>query len=181
MSNLRNSAAAAAVLVAAGIAVVPAFAETLGGAMAKAYTHNSDLNSARAGVRVTDETVVTLPGYPRLDCKFAGLHDGSKDEEGRLSLRPTFLTQRDSGLVRFGERLWNVQSVNNLATQRSSFPLGRFGYEVRRSGAVVAAVEVAGRGRVWFVPGLADDERRELAVTVAALLYYGVLLEQMDL
>jgi len=39
------------------MAVVPARAETLTGAMAKAYTHNSDLNSARAGVRVTDENV----------------------------------------------------------------------------------------------------------------------------
>jgi outer membrane protein len=32
-------------------------AETLAGAMAKAYNHNSALNSARAGVRVTDEDV----------------------------------------------------------------------------------------------------------------------------
>lgn len=131
--------------------------------------------------RVTDETVVTLPGYPRLDCKFAGLDQEPGGEVGQLSLRPAFLTQRDSGLARFGERLWNIQSVNNLATQRSSFPLGRFGYEIRRSGALVAAVEVAGKGRVWFVPELAEDERRELALTVAALLHYGVLLEKMDL
>lgn len=35
----------------------PAFAETLAGALAKAYTNNASLNSARAGVRVTDEGV----------------------------------------------------------------------------------------------------------------------------
>jgi len=54
--KLRYSVFAAFALslaVPAGLAQ----AETLSGAMAKAYTHNSDLNSARAGVRVTDEDV----------------------------------------------------------------------------------------------------------------------------
>jgi hypothetical protein len=124
--------------------------------------------------RVTDETTVTLPGYPRIDCKFAGAGGG------RMSLRPDFLTQRDSGLARFGDRLWNIQSVNNLASQRSSFPLARFGYEFRRGGEVVAAVEIAAKGRVWFSPNLTADEHRELASAVTALLYYGMLLEQMD-
>jgi outer membrane protein len=35
----------------------PSFAETIHGAMAKAYQNNASLNSARAGVRVTDEGV----------------------------------------------------------------------------------------------------------------------------
>lgn len=124
--------------------------------------------------RVTDETTVTLPGYPRIDCKFAGAG------EGRISLRPDFLTQRDSGLARFGERLWSIQSVNNLASQRSSLPLARFGYEFRKGGEVVAAVEIAGKGRVWFSPGLTPDEHRELASVMTALLYYGALLQEMD-
>lgn len=42
----------------------PAFAETLNGALAKAYQFNSSLNSARAGVRVTDESVpLAKSGY----------------------------------------------------------------------------------------------------------------------
>lgn len=57
LSNLRNSVAAALVLSAAFLEVAPAFAETLAGALAKAYQYNSTLNSARAGVRVTDENV----------------------------------------------------------------------------------------------------------------------------
>jgi outer membrane protein len=36
---------------------VPSFAETIHGAMAKAYQNNASLNAARAGVRVTDEGV----------------------------------------------------------------------------------------------------------------------------
>lgn len=123
--------------------------------------------------RVEDETTVTLPGYPRIDCKLAGAR-------GMMSLRPDFLTQRDSGLLRFAERSWNVQSVNNLASQRSSFPLARFGYEISSGGKVVAAVETAGKGRVWFSPALADDEREELAEAMSALLYYATILEDED-
>src|SRR5690606_16811329 len=38
--------------------------ETLTGAMSKAYQHNSELNAARAGVRVTDEGVaIAKSGY----------------------------------------------------------------------------------------------------------------------
>jgi hypothetical protein len=124
--------------------------------------------------RVEDETTVTLPGYPRIDCKLDGAH------QGLMSLRPDFLTQRDSGLLKFGEHLWNVQSVNNLASQRSSFPLARLGYEFRAGGAVVAAVETAGKGRVWFSPSLAADEREELATAMSALLYYATILDEQD-
>jgi outer membrane protein len=49
--------AGAAFMVAALFLAVPASAETISGALAKAYQNNSSLNSARAGVRVTDEGV----------------------------------------------------------------------------------------------------------------------------
>lgn len=55
MSKFRKCLAAA--VFSAGLAVAPASAETLFGALAKAYQFNSSLNSARAGVRVTDEGV----------------------------------------------------------------------------------------------------------------------------
>jgi outer membrane protein len=57
LSILRNSVAAASLLSALALTAAPAFAETIGGALAKAYHYNSELNSARAGVRVTDENV----------------------------------------------------------------------------------------------------------------------------
>jgi hypothetical protein len=122
----------------------------------------------------TDETTVTLPGYPRVDCKLAGPH------RGYLSLRPAFISQRDSGLLQIGEKVWNVQSVNNLASQRSNFPLARFGYEFISGGKVVAAVETAGTGRVWIQPGLPEGDREDLATAVTALLYYGAFLDAQD-
>ncbi|MCB1452171.1 MAG: TolC family protein, partial [Rhizobiaceae bacterium] len=43
---------------------VPASAETITGALSKAYQNNSSLNATRAGVRVTDENVaIAKSGY----------------------------------------------------------------------------------------------------------------------
>ena len=123
----------------------------------------------------TDETAVTLPGYPRVDCKLSG------PQRGYLWLRPAFVSQRDSGELQVGDKHWKVQSVNNLASQRSNFPLARFGYEFSVEGKVVAAVETAGTGRVWFQPGLAEEDREDLAAAMAALLYYGAFLDAQDL
>ena len=51
-------------LSAAALSSTGSAAETIGGALAKAYGNNSELNSARAGVRVTDETVaIAKSGY----------------------------------------------------------------------------------------------------------------------
>jgi outer membrane protein len=59
---LSKSVFLAALLAAT--AMTPAFGETLTGAMSKAYQHNSELNAARAGVRVTDEGVaIAKSGY----------------------------------------------------------------------------------------------------------------------
>ncbi|WP_432420055.1 TolC family outer membrane protein [Nitratireductor mangrovi] len=55
----------AALLVSAAVTVPgAALAETIGGALSKAYVNNSSLNSARAGVRITDEGVpLAKSGY----------------------------------------------------------------------------------------------------------------------
>ncbi|WP_024585403.1 TolC family outer membrane protein [Aliihoeflea sp. 2WW] len=57
MSTFRRFLFSAALASSALIAVAPAHSETILGALAKAYENNASLNSARAGVRVTDETV----------------------------------------------------------------------------------------------------------------------------
>jgi hypothetical protein len=124
--------------------------------------------------RTTDETSVTIPGYPRIDCEFLGAR------AGRLSLRPSWLSQRDSGTAEFGGRRWTVESVNNSEAQRTNFPLTRFGYEFSARGTVVAAVETWGAGRVWIDPALDSAEQDELAVATTALLYYASLLEYED-
>lgn len=124
--------------------------------------------------RVTDESAVNLPGYPRIDCQFSGARPG------RLSLQPSWLSQRDSGTAEFGGRRWAVESVNNVEAQRSNFPLAPFGYEFRSNGKVVAAVETWGAGRVWIDPALGVIEQDELAAATTALLFYASLLEYED-
>lgn len=60
--SFRKVLLASVVLVTAGMG--PVSAETIQGALAKAYKFNSQLNSARAGVRVTDENVaIAKSGY----------------------------------------------------------------------------------------------------------------------
>ncbi len=55
---------AALLVTAAVVSPVQASAETILGALTKAYQNNSSLNSARAGVRVTDENVaIAKSGY----------------------------------------------------------------------------------------------------------------------
>lgn len=65
---MRHSFLATAVAVAVVVAPQAVRAETIFGAMAKAYENNSSLNSARAGMRVTDESVaLAKSGYrPRV-------------------------------------------------------------------------------------------------------------------
>lgn len=64
MSPIRRRIAGLLAVSAAFLAVTPASAETILGALAKAYTNNSTLNSGRASVRVTDEDVaIAKSGY----------------------------------------------------------------------------------------------------------------------
>ena len=57
MSLVAKNILAAALLAATALSSTPAGAETLFGALSKAYQLNSSLNFNRAGVRVTDENV----------------------------------------------------------------------------------------------------------------------------
>ncbi len=64
MSPVRKKVFAAVVLSALSLTPTVVFAETISGALAKAYQLNSQLNSARASVRVTDEGVaIAKSGY----------------------------------------------------------------------------------------------------------------------
>ncbi len=62
--SLRKALLAAAVFPLLFAAVSPASAESLKGALAKAYANNPDLNAARAALRATDENVtIAKAGY----------------------------------------------------------------------------------------------------------------------
>ena len=55
--SLRKRLVTAILVSATALSPLAASAETITGALSKAYQNNSSLNSARAGVRVTDEGV----------------------------------------------------------------------------------------------------------------------------
>ena len=57
VSIVRKAALWAAVSTSVLLAPHAVLAETIFGAMAKAYANNPDLNAARAGLRATDESV----------------------------------------------------------------------------------------------------------------------------
>jgi outer membrane protein len=62
--SVKKRLFAALLLSASMLSPLPASAETIFGALSKAYQNNSQLNSARAGVRVTDEGVaIAKSGY----------------------------------------------------------------------------------------------------------------------
>ena len=64
MSRLRRTLLLTATLAAAAMVPLTASAESILGAMAKAYENNPDLNAARAGLRATDEGVaIAKSGY----------------------------------------------------------------------------------------------------------------------
>ncbi|QDB99535.1 TolC family outer membrane protein [Mesorhizobium sp. 8] len=64
MPSVTKSLAAVLLVSASLFPALPASAETILGALAKAYQNNSQLNSARAGVRITDEGVaIAKSGY----------------------------------------------------------------------------------------------------------------------
>lgn len=64
MPSVNKSFLTAMLVSATMLSPLPASAESILGALAKAYQNNSELNSARAGVRVTDEGVaIAKSGY----------------------------------------------------------------------------------------------------------------------
>jgi hypothetical protein len=120
----------------------------------------------------SDETEITQPGFPWLDCKFAG------SQTGRLSIHADFSTQRDHGSSLFPPSNWQVRSVSAL--EKGHVPWARFGYEFLHDDQVLGAVETIGYGRVWMQPDLTPMEENQIALMSTALLYYGTLLELRD-
>ncbi|PSJ58596.1 TolC family outer membrane protein [Pseudaminobacter soli (ex Li et al. 2025)] len=112
MLFLRKGILAAVFFSATALSTVPSFAETITGAMAKAYQYNSSLNSGRAGVRVTDEGVaIAKSGYrPTI------LGVGNINYTSTLNARQTSA----SFGVQINQTLFDgFQTKNNVAGARS--------------------------------------------------------------
>jgi len=115
--------------------------------------------------RLSDETTLTLPGYPRIYCTSSGAHPGLVDVQAAA------VTLFETGHADMAGARWQVRSVGKLA---------RLGYELLLEGKVVATVETASAGRVWMLPTLDSGRQAELAVIAGALLYSTAALELQD-
>jgi outer membrane protein len=115
---LRKSVFAAILVSATALSPFSASAESIRGALAKAYQYNSQLNSARAGVRVTDESVAiaksgwrpTVNGSADID--YSSSHVNGTDRSVRL-------TTGNFG-VQINQTLFDgFQTRNNVAAAES--------------------------------------------------------------
>jgi len=95
-SSFRRTASLAAMVVGCMALSQPVFAETISGALARAYGYNPDLNATRAGGRATDENLPTaLSGY-----------------------RPTITATADAGIS------YQESSLGGVNTSRTTQPRG---------------------------------------------------------
>jgi outer membrane protein len=136
VSLAANRIVAALFVSAAALCSTAASAETIFGALAKAYQFNSTLNSARAGVRVTDENVPiaksgnrpTIAGSGSIDYssnKFYRLTTGSFGVEIQQSLFDGFQTRNNvraaEAQVRASNESLRNQEQNTLFDAASAY------------------------------------------------------------
>ncbi|MEO4040390.1 TolC family outer membrane protein [Hoeflea sp. CAU 1731] len=124
MSSIRRllilSVAAASLAAAQGAA----YAETIFGAMAKAYENNPDLNAARAGLRATDEGVaIAKSGYrPTI---IAGV-EASRTTTWHAPSETSTITDAASAGVTLTQTLFDgFQTKNNVNAAKSNVLGGR--------------------------------------------------------
>lgn len=93
MSIRKYLAAAAALPLLIGLSQ-PVLAESLAGAMAKAYANNPDLNSARAALRASDENVtIAKAGYrPQIGASASASANHTQDVSGAPGYTDTYHT-----------------------------------------------------------------------------------------
>lgn len=130
MSFFRNVVVAVAIPSAAFAAPATACAETIFGALSKAYQNNSTLNSTRAGVRVTDEGVAiarsrglpTISGSAKIDYSNTRGDNSGRLTTGNFGVRidqPLFDGFQTKNSVAQAQAQVHV-SVEGLNTQQNS-------------------------------------------------------------
>lgn len=93
--------------------------------------------------------------------------DGAGEELWRLVVEHRRGT--GAGYVQLGEREWQLERGEPVTPMGYVDELGFLLFDGDRA---VAAVEIAGRGRVWIAPNLAAVERRTAAAVAAAAISY---------
>ena len=116
MPPLRKSVLVAILVSATALSPLAASAETITGALAKAYQYNSQLNAARAGVRVTDEGVAIAKSGWRPTATGSGSIDYTNTHGQGISRR---ITTGSFG-VQINQTLFDgFQTKNNVAAAES--------------------------------------------------------------
>ncbi|MER9002725.1 TolC family outer membrane protein [Mesorhizobium sp. M0862] len=115
MPSLAKSLFVTVLISATALSPIAASAETILGALSKAYQNNSSLNSARAGVRVTDEGVaIAKSGYRPVITGSADIDYTSRHLNGRNA--SLALTTGSFG-VRIDQTLFDgFQTKNRVAS-----------------------------------------------------------------
>ena len=117
VSFFRKSLFAVALVSATALSPLSASAETILGALAKAYQNNSQLNSARAGARVTDEGVaIAKSGWRPTIAGTAGIDYSATRRAGST----TNLSSASFG-VQINQTLFDgFQTKNNVAAAEAN-------------------------------------------------------------
>ncbi|RWK05908.1 TolC family outer membrane protein [Mesorhizobium sp.] len=116
MPPVRKTILAATLISATALSPLAASAETITGALAKAYQYNSQLNSARAGVRVTDEGVAIAKSGWRPTVTGSGSIDYTNTHGQGISRR---ITTGSFG-IQINQTLFDgFQTKNNVAAAES--------------------------------------------------------------
>ncbi|RRI02372.1 transporter [Mesorhizobium tamadayense] len=118
MPPLHKTFLAAMLVSATALSPLTASAETITGALAKAYQYNSQLNSARAGTRVTDEGVAIAKSGYRPTIKGSASIDYTSSHANRLG-QTLNITTGNFG-VQIDQTLFDgFQTKNNVAAAES--------------------------------------------------------------
>lgn len=103
-------------------------------------------------------------GVPLLVCAEI---DGAGEELWRLVVEHR--SDAEAGHVQVGERKWRLVRGEPVTPMPYDDDVGFLLFDGDRA---VAAVELAGRGRVWLAPELSDAERRTAAAVAATAFAY---------
>lgn len=77
--------------------------------------------------------------------------------------------EQEAGYVEFGQQRWQLVRAEPVTPMPRD---DRVGFIFRDGGQANAAVELAGRGRVWMAPGLSGPDRHTAGAVAAALFAY---------
>jgi outer membrane protein len=140
--NLPRTSIVGLTLAAFALCLGPAAAETMSGALSRAYSNNPDVNQARAGVRAQDETV---PGakagwLPKVNAQgtLGRQFTRNTNTPGTVAKEQQYLTNPSTGAVTLSQTLFDGMRTANAVDQAESGVLAARenlrGYEISTLG-----------------------------------------------